>query len=172
MANTYTLIQSYTATGSVASIDFNSIPGTYTDLQVVISGRSGASFARRAISFTINGSTANDYRDMYLLGNGTAASSAQDTPPQPNILIWDVPAATSASNTFSNISVYIPNYSSSSITKCVSNDGISEDNSTAAIGVLAAGLYMQNTAITSLSFAVQGNFVTHSSAYLYGIKNS
>jgi hypothetical protein len=35
MANTYTLINSYAATGSVANIDFTSIPSTYTDLLIV-----------------------------------------------------------------------------------------------------------------------------------------
>ena len=172
MANTFELINSYTATGNVASINFTSIPNTYTDLCVFISGRSGASFTRRVISMTMNGSTANDYQDRYLLGNGASASTAQDTPPQPNILVWDVPAATSTANTFSNITIYIPNYASTTTYKSISNDGNSENNASSAIVALAAGIYQQNTAITSLGFAVQGDFVQYSTAYLYGVKNA
>lgn len=172
MANTMTLIASYTATGSVASIDFTSIPQTYTDLQVYISGRSGASYTRRVPTLTVNGSTANDYRDLYLLGNGSSASSAQDTPPQPNMLIWDAPAANATANIFSNISVYIPNYTSTTAYKSISSDGVAEDNTTANTMAFVSALYMQNTAITSLSFTIQGNWVTNSTAYLYGIKKS
>ena len=40
MANTFELISSYTASGSVASIGFSSIPSTYTDLCIKLSLRS------------------------------------------------------------------------------------------------------------------------------------
>ena len=173
MPNTYTLIASSTVgAGGAASIDFTSIPATYTDLQVVLSVRSGASYTRRVPTLTVNGSSANDYRDLYLLGNGSSASSAADTPPQPNMLIWDAPAANATANIFSNISVYIPNYASTTTYKSISSDGVAEDNTTANTMAFVAALYMQNTAISRLTFVVQGNFVQYSTAYLYGIKNS
>lgn len=172
MPNTMTLISSYTATGSVASFSFSSIPNTYTDLQIVLSVRSGASFTRRVPTLTINGSTSGDYEDLYLLGNGSSASSAKDVFPQTNILIWDAPAANATANTFSNISVYIPNYASTTTYKSIISDGTSETNATEAYIGLVAALYAQNTAISSLTFSIQGNFVTNSTAYLYGIVKS
>jgi hypothetical protein len=173
MPNTFTLIQAVTVgAGGAASIDFTSIPNTYTDLQVVLSVRSGASFTRRVPTLTVNGSSANDYRDLYLLGNGSSASSAQDVPPQPNMLIWDAPAANATANTFSNIGVYIPNYASTTTYKSISSDGVTEDNAAANTMAFVAALYMQNTAISRLTFVVQGNFVQHSTAYLYGIVKS
>jgi hypothetical protein len=172
MANTFELIASSTVgSGGASAITFSSIPSTYTDLSVALSVRSGASFTRRVLALTFNGST-NDYSDRYLLGNGSAASSGTDSYPQANILIWDAPAATATANTFSNINVYIPNYASTSTYKSVSNDGAAEDNATAGILGLAAGLYSLNTAISSISFAVSGNFVQYSTAYLFGIKSS
>jgi hypothetical protein len=155
-------------------MDFTSIPSTYTDLVLVVSGRSGAAYTRRTINFTINGSsTTTDYADKYLLGSGSAASSATDASgTQGYLTVWDAPAALATASTFSNCQIYIPNYASTSTYKSVSVDGVGEDNITAAYMGLTAGIYQQNTAITSLSVATQGSFVQYSSAYLYGVSKS
>jgi hypothetical protein len=175
MATSTTLISSVTVgAGGAASMSFSSIPSTYTDLVMVVSGRSAGAFTRRTINLTINGSsTTTDYADKYLLGSGSAASSGQDTSgSQGYLTVWDAPAASATANVFSNCSIYIPNYASTSTYKSVSVDGVGEDNATAAYAGLTAGIYQQNTAITSIAVATQGNFVQYSTAYLYGIKNS
>ena len=61
MANTYTAIETYTATSSVATIDFTSIPATYTDLLVYISARSSLNTqAGVKIQFNSNSSAVYD----------------------------------------------------------------------------------------------------------------
>ena len=175
MATSTTLIQSITVgSGGQASISFSSIPSTYTDLVMLVSGRSAAAFTRRTINLTINGSsTATDYADRYLLGSGSAASSGTDASgSQGYLTVWDAPAASATANTFSNCSIYIPNYASTSTYKSVSVDGVGEDNATAAYSGLTAGIYQQNTAISSIAVTTQGNFVQYSTAYLYGVKNA
>lgn len=173
MANTYDLLGSVTVgAGGAGAITFSSIPQDYTDLQVLLSVRSGASFTRRVLALTVN-NIANQYRDAYMVGNagGDAATSAQDTPTQSNILIWDAPAATAYAGAFSNISVYFTNYKSSA-NKSISNDGTSEDNNATAYLAILGGMYLQTSAINQINFEVSGNFTQHSTAYLYGIKNT
>ena len=54
MANTYELIASSTVgAGGASSIDFNSIPNTYTDLLVKLSGRSSTGYNALTIIFLI-----------------------------------------------------------------------------------------------------------------------
>lgn len=172
MANTHDLISSVTVgAGGTGQITFSSIPQTYTDLQLYFSVRSGASFTRRVLALTAN-NISNQYQDRYFTGNGSTTGSAQDVPTQSNMLIWDAPAATAASDIFSNISLYITNYSFSDRFKTVINQGVSEDNATAGINALLVGYYRQITPISELSFEVSGNFLQNSTAYLYGIKNS
>jgi hypothetical protein len=74
MANTYTLINSYAATGSVANIDFTSIPGTYTDLLIVASLRSSVADASGLVTINNSGTT---YTNKRLYGSG---SDRENTP--------------------------------------------------------------------------------------------
>ena len=81
--------------------------------------------------------------------------------------------ATALANTFSNCSVYVPNYAGST-NKSFSADLTAENNTTGTNMQLVAQLWSDTSAITSLVF-VPGNgtnFVSGSSFYLYGIKNS
>ena len=176
MANTYELIASSTVgSGGAADITFTSIPSTYTDICVLLSGRSTASFTRRILRLRINGSsTATDYAGKDILGSGSAASSnSQAAGDSSYIQIYDLPAANATASIFGNISIYIPNYANSTTYKSVSVDAVAEDNITTAYMSLLAGLYRQNTAITQIYLAPDsGNFAQYSTAYLYGVKNA
>ncbi len=167
MANTYTLISSVTVgAGGASTIDFTSIPATYTDLLLKVSGRgdrSGATFDGIYIKF--NGSATATAR--YLEGNGASASSGTTSN-----FAGVIDAATATSSTFSNIEVYIPNYAGSN-NKSYSSDSVHETNATTAYADLTAGLWSNTSAINQITLnANAGNFVQYSTAYLYGIKNS
>jgi hypothetical protein len=166
LPNTFTLIASATAgSGGAASLDFTSIPSTYTDLCVKISARSagtdGDSF------FTINGSSAN-FTYRRLEGNGTSATSISSTGG-----FWgNIPTSSQTASTFSNTELYIPNYAGST-NKSFQADGVAENNATLAYMRLVAGLWSQTSAITSLSFSTYGaNLAQYTTAYLYGIVKS
>ena len=169
MANTYTLISSNTVgAGGAASITFSSIPSTYTDLLVKFSAR----FERSAVDTTImvkfNGSSAS-FTNKTLYGTGTAAGSASPT----DWIGW-ANGNTSTSNTFGNGELYVPNYAGST-NKSYSADLVQEANTTGANSSLAAGLWSNTAAITSITLydsATNTNFLQYSTAYLYGIKNS
>lgn len=169
MPNTYTKIASVTVgvLGS-ATIDFTSIPSTYTDLCLKISARDNAAAVTNNVIFKVNGVTTSQ-SNCYLLGNGASVSSVSDTP-----IYFPSNANLSTLSTFSNMEIYIPNYASTSVNKSLSIDTVTENNATTAFASIVAGLYAANTAITSISITGNGgsSFLQYSTATLYGIKNS
>jgi len=168
MATTYTLISSVTVgSGGAANIEFTSIPGTYTDLVLKLSGRTtytGLSYRFGELQF--NGSSAN-LSNKVLYGDGTSAISGNDT----TIYFYN-DTTTATASTFDNIEFYIPNYAGSTF-KSVSLDGVTENNGTTAIAYLLAGLWSNTAAITSIKLDPNsGDFVQYTTAYLYGISNA
>lgn len=177
MANTFELIASYAATGSVSSIDFTSIPSTYTDLCLKISGRSDYASTRAAVYITFNSDTGSNYSSRRLIGydsNSTLSDSSSAGAPTSNATLGAIVASTATASTFSNNELYIPNYAGST-NKSFSHDFTVENNSSSAWQVgLSAALWAQTSAITSISLSLQAasNFVQYSTAYLYGVKNA
>jgi hypothetical protein len=172
MANTYTLIASSTVgAGGISSIDFTSIPGTYTDLQLVLSLRySGSDTSPTRV--ILNSTTAN-YSAKAVRGNGSSAISFSITNNEIGANSTGSSGASQTANTFANTSVYICNYTSSN-NKSISTDFAQEANVTGAFIGAYAALWSNSAAITSISIAPDAGFtwVQYSSAYLYGIKNS
>ena len=170
MANTYTLIASSTVgSGGAANIDFTSIPATYTDLLVKLSGRddrAGESVTEVLMKF--NNSTSN-LTNIRLYGNGTLAASDSSSTGRVGV----EPAPNATASTFGNFEIYIPNYAGSNY-KSFSSDAVGENNATLSFNTLIAGLWSQTTAINQVTLypASSANFVQYSSAYLYGISNS
>jgi hypothetical protein len=162
------LISSVTVgAGGAANISFLSIPQTYTDLFLVYSTR--ATVNNSVVSIQFNGDTGSNYTTRWLDGNGTSASSGEAT------LTTHIRGAViannvAAANTFGNAATYIPNYTGSQV-KTASTEGVQEDNAAASFQRIAAGAWTGTAAITSLSFysVSGGDFVQHTTAYLYGI---
>ena len=170
--NTYVLLaKSTVGAAGASSIDFTSIPQTYTDLLIKFSGRTTYSGANtyENIVLQFNGSTSNlSDKTLYTI-NGSSASSSTDG----SIAIMGQAAfANQTANTFANTEAYIPNYAGSN-NKSFSGDGVSENNATAAALMLSAGLWSNVSAITSIKLLSNSgsNFVQYSTAYLYGISN-
>ena len=171
MANTYTLIQSVTVgSGGASSIEFGSIPQTYTDLHLVISGRSVLAANATAIYMRLNNDTGSNYSRIRLHGNGSGTLNGSSTD---NSLIMSVflDGASSTASVFSNSSVYIPNYAGST-QKSISTDSVTENNATEAYTTFQAGRWTGTAAITSITMLGDANFAQYTSASLYGIKNS
>jgi hypothetical protein len=165
MATTYTLISSVTVgSGGTSSIDFTSIPATYTDLLVKLSTRASYADVYSSVFISFNGSTSN-FSTRYLQGSGSSAISSTGT----NFIFQGV-GSTATANTFSNAEIYIPNYTSSN-NKSFSVDGVAETNAATQYMNLTAGLWSQTAAITSIGFTGL-TFSQYTTAYLYGISNA
>ena len=172
MANTYTLISSNVLTSSAASVTFSSIPATYTDLVLRMSYRISAAGLFGGNPFLrFNSDTSTNYSYTFLQGNGSAAESARET----SVNLMTMQSSDSAGNTadtFTSNEVYIPNYLSSTA-KPVSQFKATEQNSTGAEMHAFASLYRGTSAISTILVSISGSsFVSGSSFYLYGIKNS
>ena len=167
MANTHEIIASVTVgSGGAANIEFTSIPATYTDLLVNLSGRIDQTGIVRQVDISFNGSTSN-FTGIYLQGNGASVFSGSL-----GQYVGNATGTSATASTFSNTSIYIPNYASSN-NKSFSVDFTTENNATTADVGLIAGLWSNSAAITSVTLTpAGGNFVEHSTAYLYGISNA
>lgn len=166
MANTYTLITSTTVgSGGASAITFSSIPQTYTDLLVRISGREATQSAWAGFIYFNNSNSSLTQKNIYGSGSGVFTSSRSDG-------LITLNAASATANVFSNTEIYIPNYTSSN-NKSFSHDGTSETNGTTAYALLGALLWSNTSAINRIDIiGYSGDLAQYSTAYLYGIKNS
>lgn len=166
---TFTQIGSAVVVGSggAATIDFNSIPSTFTDLVLKYSIRQSNASAFSTLQITLNGSTST-FTGRYLEGNGATASSATT----PARFIGYLNASTSTADTFSNSEIYFPNYAGST-NKSFSVDYAGENNATTSYMGLLGNLWSTTSAITSISLVPStGTILQHSTAYLYGVSNA
>ena len=174
MANTYKLIEAVTVGSATHTVTLSSIPQTYTDLLVKFSLRSDYGFNFHEGQFTFN-SVSSGYSQVLLSANGSSPSTVANS--SQGIATWALVmnGSISTSNTFSNGELYIPNYSSTTLSKSWSTTAVTENNATAAGAWMVAGANTSTAAISSLTFyAWQSfiNFVPGSTFYLYGIKKN
>jgi hypothetical protein len=155
--------------GGAATIDFTSIPSTYTDLILKLSVRGTQAVVANAVYISINTLTTN-FSNRLLEGNGATASSTTSSPAR---FLGNFTGASATSNTFSSIEVYIPNYAGST-NKSYSIESATENSATTAYYSAGAGLWSSTSAITSIELKDQnaGNFVQYSHFALYGIKGA
>lgn len=161
----------YTRTlSSIAyTVLLNNIPQNYTDLKLVISGRSDtASTFDGGPSFFMNGVVLGNLSSFTSIkGNGASASSQRTT--DNAVYIGEVPAATTTSNTFACVEIYLPEYTTSKFKQAIIDNGSSVNSTTAYLNV-RAGLIRNNAPVTSIGiYGGSGNWVAGSTFTLYGI---
>lgn len=172
MPVTYKPIATVTVgSGGATDIDFTSIPGTYTDLKIVISARTTRTGTdlQDELFMQFNGNTSS-YTTLMLEGSGSSVRSATYSA-QTKLLYGTAPSDNSTASTFSNSEYYIPNYTSSN-NKSISYESTAENNGTVTQLYLTSGLWGNSAAITSIKITAYGTFDQYTTATLYGIKNS
>jgi len=165
MPTTYEPIATQNLSSAASSITFSSIPATYTDLR--LSFTCTAASVGQDIALRYNGDSSSSYYQTHLSGQGSAASSGQF-----NSTNWRIS--------------YIGVYTDTSIPITMQTDIFSYINSNYKIGLSSAsgdkngsgyvarnvGLWLNSSAITSLTLSCAANFSIGSTATLYGIKNA
>lgn len=157
--------------GGAASITFNNIPQTFTDLMVVVSGRTTDTVSSLYVSDClgrINGSSSG-YSETVMRNAGSPSSFRASN--YSYLLGLGNNGRLATANTFSNCQMYIPNYTSSNFKSYVV-DSATESNTASfdSTNYGIAGLWSNTAAITSLVFMDgYGNFAQHSTISLYGI---
>jgi len=166
MPTTYEPIQTYTLGSAANAINFNSIPATFTDLRATLVVNGYDVGDRPSIRF--NADSSSIYSTTRLQGNGSAASSGRNSgngdirPSDSDFL--------ASSKTFMEVDVF--SYAGGTFKTALA--GISNDDNGSGKVLRCVGLYRSTTAITSMSlFCLSGNnFLTGTTATLYGIKNA
>lgn len=150
--------------GGAASIEFTNIPQDGVDLMVLLSARTDrAGQVQDVLRLDINNDNLGN--NIRLTGDGAFANSASAT----SMFFGYASAATATAATFSNQSLYISNYTSSSV-KSISGDSVSETNGTEAWQRLDATSSNNTSPVTQIKFySSNGNLVAGSTAFLYKI---
>lgn len=171
MANTYQLIQTITVpSGGSATIQFSSIPQTYTDLVLLLSGRTTYSAIADDMALYFNGVTTNR-TSRFLYGNGASATSTTN----PDNHGGTMTADTASVYAWGNAQIYIPNYTSTSVQKHYVSESVAETNGATSYQDMATGIWASTAAITSIEIPTAGGrgvYKQYSVASLYGIKKS
>jgi|688.fasta_scaffold272225_3 hypothetical protein len=163
MPETYEKIATYTVTGSAtSSIDITSIPGTYTDLRVILSSATGAAFDDEYL-IRLNSDTGNNY-SMTILGiaNTTVASSRRS-----NVAQWHID-----NNTPSNVGgmaiMEFLNYSNTTTNKTM----INRSGRAGLSATMSINLWRNTAAITSINFRLASSlsYQVGTTIAIYGIK--
>ena len=171
MANTFYKIASVTVgSGGASSIDFTSIPQTYTDLILKVSIRTNRGFLTDALAVKLNNSTSS-YLSRDLTYDNTNAASYTDLFGVGYNLNTQGNGGTSS--TFSNQEIYIPNYTGSNNKSFSSNSVVENNNPDARVEIMAT-LWSNTSAVTSIILAsyTSNTILQHSTATLYGISNT
>lgn len=163
-------IATASGTGSSNTITFSSIPGTYQHLQIRIFASSDYGSASRSLFVRLNGDTGSNYVRHKLNGDGSAATASAQTSQTSagNLTV----AGGADSNILSPAIIDIHDYASTTKNKTLRMFSGFDNNSSSGRINLDSGLWLNTSAVTSLSiFLADGNWTTTSTFALYGIKS-
>jgi hypothetical protein len=172
MPVTHALIASSQSASNVSSVTFSSISSIYTDLKLVISARTNRAADEDSIGIAFNdGLSATSW--LLLFNQGSSLQAGTSTAlGYGNAFAGRIAAANTSASIFSNLELYIPNYSTSA-NKTFSTTGGVDPNGT-PYSTLLLSMRTLTSAISTI-LLVPGNgteFVAQSSFHLYGIKKA
>jgi hypothetical protein len=154
---TYEPIATTTISGtSTNSYTFSSIPSTYTDLVLVVSG---STVSTNGVLSQVNGDTGTNYSATFLYGDGSSAASIRNSN--------EVSLSTGYFDTSnSNMIIHYMNYKNTTTYKTV----LSRSNASGSFLGARASLWRNTAAITSIKIFGSGtNLGDATTLTLYGI---
>jgi hypothetical protein len=163
-----TLIETKTIGTATNTLQFTSIPQTFTDLYITLSVRTSIADNIGYTTLRVNNATTS-WTVRFLQGNSSSSTSGSTTS-EPDFF---GSGGNTTSNTFGNGSVYIPNYTGST-NKSLSIDFVSENNATGAFSAMqrmVAALWSNSAPITSFEVVANGstNLAVGTTVSIYGI---
>lgn len=160
----YELIQHQKLESTASAITFTNIPQTYSDLYVSVSIRS--TNGDDGLFFKFNNTTSNtSWRNILGYGTGTLSQAGGGW-----LAAGGVRSVTS--NTFTNITINVPNYGSN-LPKLASVDSTSEETGSNGYQFLLANLWNDTAAVNRIDLYLQtAQLAAGSSATLYGVNRT
>ena len=155
--------------GGASSMEFTSIPSTYTHLQIRMLGRKAGS--NDNANFQFNSDTGSNYAWHYFAGDGSsvfAGSLANAS----NSVFAVIPISTDTANCFGGIILDILDYANTNKYKTTRSLSGNDRNGSGGFFMLS-GLWRSTSAITSIKInAPTSDFAQYTTAALYGIKSA
>ena len=164
--NTYVAIAEQTLGSAAASVTFSSIPGTYTDLVLVVSARCLRAGTEDAFHIQVNGDSSALYSRTEVY-NSTSGRATAETSYKYH---GKVAGNTATSGVFATSIINFQNYSNTTTFKTlVARSGMADIATTEV--KMSVGLYRSTNAISSMVLTTQTatNFAIGSTFSLYGI---
>lgn len=156
---TYEPIAGTTISTNQNDVTFSNVPGTYTDLILIINSVTATSTAY--VTVTLNSDTGNNYSRTALYGDGTSAGSTRAS----NENVGYLAQAAYNTNTLKFNSIHhFMNYSNTTTNKTILSRANHADLGTDAV----VTLWRNTAAITTIK--INSSFGVNSTLYLYGIK--
>jgi hypothetical protein len=155
-----------------ANITFNSIPDTYTHLQLRTFSKTNASGANDAggMNTRFNSDSTNSYSFHWILGAGSSSLSASGSAPSDSFVMGFTNSNNYPASNFTGSVVDILDYKNTSKNKTVKAIGGNDGNGAGFLW-FNSGLWQKTDAINSITITPwSGSFMQYSSFALYGIK--
>jgi hypothetical protein len=165
MPKTYTPIATQTLTIASGTIDFNSIPQTYTDIVIATNAKTTTSSGTPSINLRVNGDTSANYSLTQMYGDGSSAASSRVTG-QSFAYFSNIP--NNSTNAWGSGIGSIMNYSNTTTFKTF----LSRSDDVTNYAIARVNLWRSTAAITSIQLyeGSAGVFAPGSTFTLYGIK--
>lgn len=161
--STYTPIATYTVGSAIADYTFSSIPGTYTDLVLIVNG--GTSASGQSIGMRFNGDSGNNYSSTDFVADAGGPVSGRTT--NTNFIRIVGRGIGTDSTLIDNGITNIQSYSNSTACKTTLN------RSNVSGGVIACAAVWRATPATITSITIFGegpsNLISGTTLTLYGI---
>ena len=162
------LIASSTLGSSASSIDFSSIPSTFTHLRVAVAARSDrAGYDVDTLKCTVN----NDTTDANYQSRRSFSSGSVGAEWSADRICAYITGATADSGCFGLVTLDIPHYANTGFQRLLTGNGYRPSVSTAQLWFASGLRWMSTSAINRLTFtpAAGSNLISGSTIYLYGI---
>lgn len=173
MPGSYESLQSVTLSSSQNMLEFASIPGTYSHLQVRVSGRSTGDYTYSSCYLRYNNDSGNYYTYHALFGNGSSVASYGRGLANDNVVVaQNISGAASLSGNFGTVLVDILDYANTNKYKTTRSIGGYDNNGSGSpIGTICmnSSSWNNTAAITNIKLYTDGDFAAGTVASLYGI---
>lgn len=158
MASTYAPIATTTLASASSSVDFSSIPSTYTDLVLIVTGTSSGANINYGLRF--NDVATSTYHALRLYADGSSVITDR-------LLSYNNAIISNISSASSTTVIQFNGYSTTTLKKTF----ISRSNSNNYVW-LNAGLWNSNSAINKITFLTTTGYALQpgTTLSLYGIK--
>ena len=168
----FTVIDHTELTGTTASWSKTSIPSSYDHLLIKASMRSANSGNNASATLRVNGETAATNYSYTALRAATSTPSSVRYTTEASLGYPTMTATTALADTFSPVTIWIPNYANTANFKQVLWYGGNFYNSTTDWDwqlKITAALWSNTDAIDEIEMATGDSFVQYSTFTLYGI---